>query len=135
MEELFFALLSGVAELLIEVIFEFASEAFFALITRSLRNLFGEARAVNPFLAAICYFVLGAACGAGSVFAFPHPLVHRSRVHGVSVLVTPIITGLIMSKIGLARRRKGQDSVQLETFGYGFTFALGLALVRLFFVR
>ena len=135
MEDLIFALLSGVAELLLEVIFELASEAFTALIIRSVRNLVGESRAINPLLAGTCYFLLGTACGVGSVFAFPHPLVHPSRVHGISVVITPLVTGLIMSKIGLMRRRKGRDSVQLESFGYGFTFALGLAIVRFAFVK
>ena len=40
-----------------------------------------------------------------------------------------------MSQIGILRRRKGKDSLQIESFGYGFTFALGVALIRFFFVR
>jgi hypothetical protein len=135
MEDLIFALLSGVAELLIEVIFELASETFTAFIIRSVRNLVGKSKAINPVFAEITYFLLGAVCGVGSVIAFPHPLVHPSRVHGISVVLAPIITGLIMSQIGLMRRRKGRDSVQIESFGYGFTFALGLAVVRFVFVN
>jgi hypothetical protein len=40
------------------------------------------------------------------------------------VLASPLITGLIKSQIGLVRRRKGEDAVRIESFGYGFTFAL-----------
>jgi hypothetical protein len=39
-----------------------------------------------------------------------------------------------MSQVGLVLRRKGKDSVQIESFGYGFTFALGVAIIRFFFV-
>jgi hypothetical protein len=81
------------------------------------------------------HLLLGAACGVGSVLLFPHALVHPSRFHGISLVVSPVITGLIMSQTGLMRRRKGKETIRIESFGYGFTFALGVAVVRFLFVK
>jgi hypothetical protein len=135
MEDLFLALLSGAAELLIEVVFQWIAEASAVAIIRSVRNANRESKVVSPVLAAAGYLLLGAGFGAVSVLFFPHPLVHPSKFHGISLVVSPIITGLIMSKIGLVRRSKNEDSLQIESFGYGLTFALGVALIRFFFVR
>jgi hypothetical protein len=86
-------------------------------------------------LAAAGYLLLGFACGAGSIFIFPHPFIHPSKIHGFSLLVSPILTGLIMAQVGLVRRRKDQREVRIESFWYGFTFAFGMALVRFLFVQ
>ena len=135
MEDLFLTLLSGAAELLIEVIFQCIAEEFTGATIRSVRNVARESKAVSPVLAAAGYLLLGVGFGAASVLFFPHPLFHPSKFHGISLLVSPLITGLIMSQIGLMRRRKGKNSSQIESFGYGFTFALGVALIRFFFVK
>jgi hypothetical protein len=135
MEDLFLALLSGAAELLIEVVFQWIAEELTVATIRSVRNVAEESKAVSPVLAATGYLLLGAGFGAVSVLFLPHPLVHPSGFHGISLVVSPLITGLIMSQIGILRRRKGKDSLQIESFGYGFTFALGVALIRFFFVR
>jgi hypothetical protein len=130
MEDLFLAILSGAAELLIEVVLQIIGEALIALIVRSIRNLVEESKAVSPILAALGYLLLGAACGVGSVLLFPHALVHPSKFRGISLVISPVITGLIMSLTGLMRRRRGKDAIRIESFGYGFTFALGVAVIR-----
>jgi hypothetical protein len=79
--------------------------------------------------------LLGVACGAVSVFFFPHPLIHPSKIHGISLLVSPVITGLIMAQVGLLLRRKDKNAVRIESFWYGFTFALGMAFIRFIFIR
>jgi hypothetical protein len=134
MEEVFFALLSASAELLFEVFFQVVLEAIVALILRSIRNVFEESNAINPILAAIGYLLFGIAFGIGSLRLFPHPLVHPSRFHGISLVISPVITGLIMSQVGIILRRKGKQAVRIESFGYGFTFAFGLAIIRFFFL-
>jgi hypothetical protein len=135
MDEVFFALLSAVAELLFEVFFQVVVEEIVALIMRSIRNMLEESRAINPRLAAVGYLLLGMAFGTASLRLFPHPLFHPSKFHGISLVVSPLITGLVMSQVGIVLRRKGKQAVRIESFGYGFTFALGLAIIRLIFVR
>jgi hypothetical protein len=69
-----------------------------------------------------------------SLFFFPHPLVHPSRVPGVSVIISPVLAGLGMSFIGSMQRKRNKKVMRMEGFGYGFAFAFGMALVRFIFV-
>ena len=136
MDDVFFALLSAVADLLFEVFFQVVvEEAVVALIMRSLRNVFEETTAINPILATIGYLLLGSAFGLASVRLFPHPFFQPSKFHGISLVISPVITGLVMSQVGIMLRRKGKQAVRIESFGYGFTFALGLAIIRFILVR
>jgi len=50
-------------------------------------------------------------------------------------LLSPLATGLAMSLIGWLVRRQEKETVRIETFTYGFTFAFGMALVRLYFTQ
>jgi hypothetical protein len=134
MEELLAGLLSAIFEILAEAFIQVICEAIVSLISRSIRNVVEESEAVSPILAAAGYLLLGFACGGVSVFLFPHPLIHPSKIHGISLLISPVVTGLIMAQVGLLRRRKDQRAVRIESFWYGFTFALGMVLVRFFFV-
>jgi hypothetical protein len=60
---------------------------------------------------------------------FPHPLAHPSRIHGISLLVSPVIVGVVMSLIGSVQRNRDKRVAQIESFGYGFAFAFGMAVV------
>jgi hypothetical protein len=130
MEELLLAML----EILGEVFFEIAAEAVADFILRSVRNLIGESKAISPILAAAGYLILGIGFGILSAFLIPHPLMHRSKFHGASLVVSPVLTGLIMSQVGRMLRRRGKAPLQLESFWYGFSFALGVAIIRFLFV-
>jgi len=134
MEELIFALLYGIAEVLAEMFFEVVLGAIVDLMVRSTRNLVAESNAIDPVLATVGYLLLGTGFGILSIFLLPHSLIPRSRFHGASLVVSPVLTGLVMSQVGRSLRRQGKDSVQIESFGYGFTFALGVAMIRFFFV-
>jgi len=132
MEELLGAILAGLAELLFELLFELFLEAIVALIARSFRNLFSNVT-LSPVMAFGFYLLLGAAFGAASLLLLPHAIFHPSKLHGISLLISPIITGLAMSQVGILLRRNGKRPVRIESFGYGFTFALGMAIVRFLF--
>jgi hypothetical protein len=134
MEELIFALLCGIAEVLAEMFSEVVLGAIVDLMVRSTRNLVAESKPIGPVLAAVGYLSLGSGLGLLSIFLLPHSLIPRSRFHGVSLLVSPVLTGLVMSQVGRFLRRQGKESVQIESFGYGFTFALGVAMIRFIFV-
>jgi len=135
MEDLLAALFSALAEALFELLFELFAEAIVSLIVRAIRSLFSSVGPLSPILAGALYLFLGGAFGALSIFFFPHPIFRPSRFHGISLLVSPLITGLVMSQVGKLLRRNDKEPVQIESFGYGFTFALGMAVVRLILVR
>ena len=130
-----FDLLLAVAEIFLEALFELAGEAVLDLALRALAEIFESVDRANPVVASLGYAILGFLAGGVSLLVFPHPLVRPSRVHGISLLVSPVVTGLLMSFIGSSLRRQGKKVVQIESFGYGFAFALGMALIRFFFVR
>jgi hypothetical protein len=71
---------------------------------------------------------------AGEVcFFFPHPLVHPSRLHGSNLLLSPVITGLVMSQVGSILAGRGKSVTPIESFACGFAFAFGIALIGCFF--
>jgi hypothetical protein len=135
MEELLAALLYGIFELFAEVIFEVLFEAFCSLSVRIIRSVFDGADNQSPILAAIGYLVLGLVAGVASIFLLPHHLVRPSRFHGISLLISPLVTGFIMSQVGAFLRRKDKATVRIESFLYGFIFALGIAVIRLAFLK
>jgi hypothetical protein len=135
MLDLLVALLEMLFEIFFEAAFEFAAESIGALVLRGIAALFDTSEFKNPVLAALGYVFLGGVAGGLSLLLFPHPLVHRSRVPGLSVFLSPILAGLGMSLVGSTLRRRNKKSMQIESFGYGFAFAFGMALARFFFVK
>jgi len=127
-------LLSIVFEVFGEALLQLAVEVIIALADRSVRSVSDESKAVNPVFAIAGYLSLGVAVGFVSLVLFPYPIFHPSKFHGVSLLASPILTGLAMSLMGTLLRRKGKQAMRIESFGYGFTFALGMAVMRFFFV-
>jgi hypothetical protein len=135
MAEFIFGLLAALVQVLLEVLLEVAAEEALALLSRVVIEVFDDARVNNPVPAAIGYLILGTMAGGLSLLFFPHPLVRPSKVHGISLFTSPAITGSLMWMIGYALRRRGKQAAQIESFGYGFAFALGMALIRFLFVN
>jgi LytS/YehU family sensor histidine kinase len=133
--ELIGAILLGIAELVAEVLMEAAFAELAGLLARLVRRFRVSVRRGNPVVATVVFTFVGVALGFLSAFIFPHPLVRPSRFHGISLLISPVLTGLVMALIGRAWRRRGRTPVRIESFGYGFTFALAMALVRFWLVR
>ncbi|MGB2897751.1 MAG: hypothetical protein WBB89_00705 [Candidatus Acidiferrum sp.] len=134
MGELLFELLLAFAELFLEVLLEFAGEALLDLALRVVAEVFESFRVAGPVIASVGYTLLGALAGGFSLVIFPHPLVHPSRLHGINLLVSPAVTGLVMSLIGSTLSRQGKKVTQIESFRYGFAFAFGMALIRYLFL-
>ena len=89
----------------------------------------------NPLLACVGYVLLGAATGGLSLVLLPHPLFYPSRLHGISLVVSPILTGLAMWQVGSLLRTRNKKVIRIESFWYGFTFAVGMAFVRFYFTK
>jgi len=134
MIEMLLGLLELGAELFFEAAFEFALEFLALLILRGVAMVFDTSEFRSPLLACIGYVALGGVAGAITLLFFPHPLVHPSRVPGASVIISPVLAGLGMSLIGSIQRKRNKKVMRIESFGYGFAFALGMAVVRFLFV-
>ncbi len=127
--------LGFVLELLVDALLEFGIGALVAGVYRLVRHIWVKARRGNPVAAATSLVVAGSALGLLSVLVFPHPIVHPSKLHGISLLISPLLAGLAMAAVGRGVRRRGRTPVRIESFGYGFAFAFAVALVRFLMVR
>ena len=135
MDELLLAILYALGELILEALGELVAEACVAAVTRIFRDLASDIEAMHLVPAAIGYLLLGGLFGSVSVLLYPHWLFHPSRFHGISLLISPLLTGIVMWQVGGILRRREKQTVPIESFGCGFIFALGWALVRFICVR
>ena len=141
MEELLGGLIALFLEVFGEALFQLAAEVIVALADRSIRRGFhevvelGESGPINPIFALAGYLSLGVIVGFASLMLFPHPLFHPTKFHGISLLISPVLTGLAMSLVGMLLRNRGKRAVRIESFGCGFAFALGMAFMRFLFTR
>jgi len=126
-------------EFLLEIFFEFLIEVFGGVlldVVLHLSSRFVRAReAVNALLTLIMYFGLGLFVGWLSILIFPKAFVRSLNLHGISLLITPVLAGFTMSAIGWIRQRQGKLLIRLETFSCGFIFAFAMALIRLLFTE
>jgi hypothetical protein len=132
-------LLTGILELIAEVAFEAFVEIVLvglaSLLFRAIGKFFKAVSDVNPVATTFALGLLGALVGFLSIAVYPHPFVHPSRFHGVSVILSPLITGFAMSQLGRFLRSHGNRVTPMETFGYGSAFAFAIALVRFLMLR
>ncbi len=116
-------LLELLGEMLIQIVVEFLVELGIHSIGEPLR------KPPNPWLAAIGYALFGAIVGGLSLLAFPHNLMPEAwRV--ANIVLTPLAAGLAMMAMGRWRARRGDTRLRIDRFGYGYLFALAMALVR-----
>src|ERR1700688_774727 len=100
MEELLAGILGAIFEFLFEALLEVLLEIGADLLSRALRRLFVSSRRSGPALSTLVFVVAGIVAGFSSMLIFPHPLVHPSRFHGISLLISPVASGLVMALIG-----------------------------------
>jgi hypothetical protein len=127
MEFIFEALAELIYQLVAEIVFEFGGE--------SVKHLFRGRRSANPVFAAFGLILLGALAGFVSSWIFPRPLSRASRFPGISLILAPICTGVIMNAYGSWRRERGGDPTLLATFWGGATFAFVMAFTRWYIMR
>jgi hypothetical protein len=119
-------LLEFLGELLLQLVLEMLLEFGFHAVSEPFR------KPPNPWLAALGYVLLGAACGGLSLAVFPAYLTSPSwRIP--NLILTPIAAGLLMTALGAWRARRGDPVLRIDRFLFGYLFALSLALVRFSF--
>ena len=126
-------------ELIITLLFEFMvqilGEVLFEMGLHSLANIFSKKRASNPAMAMVGYMLFGMLLGALSVWLLPLHFVIDPFLQKLNLLITPVLSGLIMSLIGYLRLKNGQSVLRLDKFSYGFLFALAFALTRYYWAK
>jgi hypothetical protein len=135
MDDFLLALITAILDIFAEALLEIGSGFLVSLLERAGRKLLSTPARRDRFFSAFLFVVFGASAGFVSVALFPHPLVHPSRFHGISLLISPIITGLVMFGTGRIELKLGRKPTQIETFWIGFVFAFALAIVRFVLVK
>ena len=87
-------------------------------------------REANPFLAAIGYFITGVFAGVLSLLVLGGRVLPETRVPGLSLVLSPLGTGIAMQWIGEFWEERGRARPALFTFASGAVFAFAMALVR-----
>jgi len=93
-------LLGFIFDLLFEALTEIALAAIVASAYRAARRFRVTARRGSPVFATVILIMVGLVLGFLSILLFPHPLVHPSEMHGISLLISPFLTGMAMAAIG-----------------------------------
>jgi hypothetical protein len=105
-------------------------EISFDFLWRCLGETFISRESRNGFMAGIGYFLFGLILGGVSLLVFPQSFVRSETFHGISLLITPVVSGLAMGALGRWREGRGETVLRIDSFVYGFVFALAMALVR-----
>jgi hypothetical protein len=85
-------------------------------------------------MAAIGYALFGALLAGLSLLVFPTNFAPGAR-RLVNLALTPIAAGLTMCLIGQWRTQRGDELLRIDSFAYGYLFALSLGLVRYAFAH
>lgn len=128
--ELLFQIAGFILRILGEFLLQIIFEALGELAIHSVKEAFRRPEPVHPSLAALGYAIFGAIAGGISIWILPNLYIGPQWLKIVNVVVTPIAAGGAMAAIGAWRRRKEKEVIRLETFAYGYCFALAMALVR-----
>lgn len=130
MEDLLLAFLEPLFELLAEFLLELAFGLFLSFLWRKVRAARWKSRRISLWLILPFLGVVGASVGWISILIIPSPIFHPGRVHGLSLIISPLLTGMAMAFIGSNLKRRKEMPASLESFSGGCSFALGMALIR-----
>jgi len=127
MDIIFEILIQFVEELLLQIAINALFEVGLRRVGPALKREPG-----NPSFAALGYILLGVATGGISLLIFPRHMIQVQWLKLLSLAAVPAASGMAMSLVGRLRRRQGKELIRLDSFMYGFVFALAMTLVRFF---
>jgi hypothetical protein len=124
-----------ILEFLAELLLQMLAEIIVEVIGHGIVEPFRRRGPAHPWLAAIGYLTYDAAAGGLSIWLAPDHFIKSDWLRLLNLALTPIAAGLLMGWIGASRRRRGRELIRLESFAYGFCFALSMAVIRYAFGR
>lgn len=122
-------------EILVELVLPLVAEIFAEAALHKLRSIPWMQKTGRVILTAIMYAGVGLVAGIISLFIFPQALARSSTLPGISLVITPVLGGLLMSYMAWFRVRTWDWSIRLETFAYGYIFAFVMTLLRFYFTE
>jgi hypothetical protein len=128
-------MLEFLLQLLIEIVGQIIFEGLTALGWEALKDSTRPERETMPALAAVGHFLMGVFAGVLSLFIIGRRLAPHSPLPGISLVLSPIGTGIAMHWIGEFWRERGRDRPAMFSFRAGAIFAFGMALVRFLYLE
>lgn len=122
-------------ELLVEVFGELLLQLLFEGLAEVGLHLFrkpGGGADFSAWMRALGYVVLGLLAGGLSLWLRPQSFIHSSAGRLGNLLLAPVAMGLTMAIVGAWRNKRGQQTLGIDHFAYGYVFALSMSLVRFF---
>lgn len=128
--------MEAIFEVVVQFVLEFALQFVFEVLGEFGAQCTAEAfrREPRPWMAVIGYVILGLLAGLLSVLLVP-VLMTAPYLRILNLLLTPVFGGAAMMLVGAWRRRREQHVVRLDSFAYGYLFALSMALVRFWLAK
>ena len=90
-------LLGFLLEIFLEFVVEVVAEAIIVFLLTIVSEAISPDELRRPVMAGLGYLFLGSVIGGLSLVWFPVPLIHPSRFHGIGLIVSPVLAGLLMS--------------------------------------
>ena len=122
-------------EILLELVLPLFAELLAELALHQLGQIPWIRKTGRVVLTAIMYFGVGLVAGFISILIFPKAFARSSTLPGISLVITPILGGVLMSYIAWFRVRTWDWTIRLETFAYGFLFAFAMTWLRFLFTQ
>jgi|GEM_PF-2539938 len=129
MEELLGVLASGLLEVAVEALGSLLCSELVKVLYRLFVRFIGKRIASAVGMAALL-LATGAVIGGFSVWLIPHPIVPPSRLHGVSVVLSPLLVGAAAWLIGRLYTDAEHPGTPRQDFWSGAAFAFAMALMR-----
>ena len=117
-------------EFAIELIFYGGGELLVEGVARIFGAPFGRRGRHHPIVAGIGLLLIGAVLGEVSYWVWPYRLVASGPYPGISLLISPVVNGLLTHALGTWRENHDRPRTYLSTFWGGALFAFGMAGVR-----
>ncbi|GFO65471.1 hypothetical protein M1B72_17080 [Geomonas paludis] len=128
--------MEAIFELIFGLLWElFANIIFQLLVELGLRSLvepFRKSDRMHPVFAFIGSILLGSLAGVVSLWIAPNHIVHSKHLQGYGLLFVPLLCGVTMAGLRQLKESKGRQVFFLDSFTYGYTFALFMSLVRFY---
>ena len=127
--------MSILLEILLEVFLPLIAEIALEPLLNKFASIPLVQKTGRVILTAVVYGGVGLVAGIISLLIFPEAFARSSTLPGISLVITPVLGGLVMSYIAWLRVRTWDWTIRLETFAYGFVFAFVMTLLRLKFTQ
>jgi hypothetical protein len=124
-----------VVSVLWEGFLQLLGEALVEFGWRSMGEPFRERGRTHPVLAGIGLLLIGGVLGVLLWLVFPVRLVPNGGIPGASLVLSPILAGLVMHWYGRWRESRGAAVSYTATFWGGALFAFGMATARFLLMR